>query len=287
MINRNNDSEKLITPINITWMITNRCNYHCEFCFRFFDKNELDYPTAKKITDKLIDGGMKKMSWAGGEPLLWPNMMDLIEYTSSRGVMTMIITNGELITKEIATRLKQTLDWLNLPLDGSTSEMSNRMTRKIGHFERTIEHLKNFQNTGVKLKINTVAASINIEDIVNMVPIIKRYKIKRWKIFQFYPVRGAAIDSRQKFELDVKKFEQVREQVNQMIDPQECMVVFENNKELDKSYFALTPDGLVYVSINGKDIFLGDLKTQEVRDIWDNPWLDKQKYWNRSNWIIE
>ena len=268
-------------------MITNRCNYNCEFCFRFTDKPELDYDTAKMIVDKLAAKGMKKISWAGGEPLLWPDMHKLIEYSATRGIITMLITNGELITDQMVPVFKSSLDWLNLPLDGSTPEMSDRMTRKIGHFQRTINLLSQFQDTGIKLKINTVASKINIDDIVNMVPLIKKYGIKRWKIFQFYSVRGPSLSSQDKFSLELTAFEEVRQKVMSMIDPEECMVVFENNNELDESYFAITPDGLVYVSVQGEDHFLGDLKTESVEQIWSKSKLDKQKYWARSKWVIE
>lgn len=285
--NAENPMQNNLAPINVTWMITNRCNYNCEFCFRFYERSELDFDTAKKITDKLVKAGLKKMSWAGGEPLLFPHMLDLIDYTHDQGVKTMLISNGELITDEMLGRFKSSLNWLNLPLEGASSEINERMTRKKGHFQRVVKILEKLQNTSVKLKINTVASNINIDDLIDMVPLIKNYKIRRWKIFQFYPIRGAAISSESKFSVETEKFEKVRKQILNMIDPNECMVVFENNEQLDESYFALTPDGLVYVSYKGRDIFLGDLKAQEVKEIWSHPSLDKQKYWKRSSWVLE
>jgi radical S-adenosyl methionine domain-containing protein 2 len=268
-------------------MITNRCNYNCEFCFGSFEEEELDLETAKKITKKLVDAGLAKISWAGGEPLLWPGIMDLIDYTRSLGVQTMLISNGELITDEVAEKLKTNLDWLNLPLEGSTSEMNEEMTRKKGHFERVIKLFKLFEHSRVKLKVNTVASKINIADIINMVPLIKKYGVKRWKIFQFYPVRGRAVEFKDKFLLDTNKFEQVRNQVLAQFEPDECMVVFENNEELEDSYFSITPTGLVYSSQAGSDVCLGDLKTQDIEDIVSHPALDKEKYWHRSKWVLE
>jgi hypothetical protein len=43
----------------------------------------------------------------------------------------------------------------------------------------------------------------------------------------------------------------------------------------------------VYVSVQGEDHFLGDLKTESVEQIWSKSKLDKQKYWARSKWVIE
>lgn len=277
----------LILPINVTWLITDRCNYDCQFCFRFLDRHEISFEKAQKIIDKLIAAGLKKISWAGGEPLLWPGMLDLIKYTHDREITTMLITNGELITEPMLDFFGENLDWLNLPLEGPSSAINDLMTRKAGHFERVIKILTRLKDTSVKLKINTVASAINIDALEEMVPIIKKYQVKRWKIFQFYPVRGQAIKARAKFDLEPSKFESARKKILAQFDPQECMVVFENNQELEQSYFSIAPDGEVYVSQNGKDLFLGNLATDSVESIWSSQALIKEKYWQRSQWIIK
>lgn len=281
------NQNKKIRPINVSWMITNRCNYNCEFCFGEFEEEELDLETAKKVIDKLQKAGLKKISWAGGEPLLWPHMMDLIDYTHSLGVTTMLITNGELINQQVLLKLKENLDWLNLPLEGSTAKMNELMTRKQGHFQRTVKIFDQLKDSQIKLKINTVATKINIDDIVNMVPLIDKYNIKRWKIFQYYPIRGRSIASQEKFLLELDEFEKVRNQVMAMVDSDKCMVVFENCEQLEDSYFSITPSGLVYVSKDDKDVTLGDLKTQSIEEIWSHVALDKKKYWERSKWVLE
>lgn len=272
-------------PINVTWMITNRCNYHCEFCFRFTDRKELDFATAKKIMDKLISAGVKKISWAGGEPLLWAHMLDLIEYSKQQGLQTMLITNGSLIKPEMYDRLEASLDWLNLPLEGPSKEINAKMTRGATHFDQTMKLLSAFKNRSVKLKINTVASPINIDYLVDLAQIIKNYKVKRWKIFQFYAVRGFSLKAKQKFTLNSEKFHQVEKQVRDKLKNYDCMVVFEDNRQLEKSYFALAPDGQVYVSDHGKDVFIGDLKKDDVSDVFFHPALDKKKYWQRNEWI--
>lgn len=274
-------------PINVSWMITNRCNYNCEFCFGAFEDEELDLTMAKKVVKKLAREGLKKISWAGGEPLLWPGLMKLIKYTQDLGIQTMLISNGELITDEVAKELKLHLDWINLPLEGSTSKMNDLMTRKKGHFQRVIRLLKLFQDSRVNLKINTVASALNVDDITNMVPIIKKYGVKRWKIFQFFPVRGRSLTNKNKFLLDTDKFMQLKKRVLGEFDSNGCMVVFETNEELEDSYFSITPGGLVYVSQDDQDVILGDLKTQTVKEIWQHPALDKEKYWKRSKWVLE
>ena len=45
-------------------------------------------------------------------------------------------------------------------------------------------YVKIINKTSIKLKINTVVCKQNIDDIQNIAKIIKKYKVKRWKIFQ-------------------------------------------------------------------------------------------------------
>jgi radical S-adenosyl methionine domain-containing protein 2 len=250
------------------------------------DRRELSFSQGKKIVDKLSEAGVKKLSWAGGEPLIWPGMVKLVEYTHSLGIMTMLITNGSLLNDKLLKRLENSLDWLNLPLDGASEHMNRLMTRDEGHFDRVIDILEKLKDSKISLKINTVISKINLGDVVNIVPIIQKYGVKRWKLFQFYPVRGMAVAYKDRFEVSTLEFERLRGQVEPLFSSGSCMVVFENNKELERSYFAIAPDGSVYVSYKQKDFFLGNLLTQSVEDIWKNKLLDKKKYWQRAKWIL-
>lgn len=271
---------------NVSWHITDRCNYNCEFCFRPVHGTEVTLIEAKTVIDKLASIGLKKISWSGGEPLLWQGIEDLIEYTKKKGIVTMIISNGELMGERNKKKLMENLDWLNLPLEGPNAEMNELMTRKKGHFDRTIKLMEWANKNKIKLKINTVASRINKDEIINMVPLIKKYKVERWKIFQFYPIRWVSRSNKGKFQMKESDFLRIKEEVEKLMEGFNCMVVFESNKDMDRSYFAIAPDASVFVSYNGQDSFIGNLLKDEVKLIWQNPLIDKLKYWNRSKWLL-
>lgn len=285
------DTKKLIKqyfPINVSWHVTFKCNYNCSFCFRPDFGEECNYQQAKKIIDKLAKAGLKKISWGGGEPLLWPKMISLIRYTHKKGIITMLITNGELITPKILSELVGNLDWLNLPLDGSNDVMQDLMTRKKGHFKRTINLIRYIRehNLPIKLKINTVASRINKDDIINIVNIIKHWQINRWKVFQFYPIRNVSRKNKVIFNMKESDFLRIKEEIVPLFWKSSQMVVFETNSDMERSYFAIAPSGKVYVSYKGKDHIVGDLKTDSVELIWEDEILDKVKYWERSKWVL-
>ncbi len=282
----------LINPINVSWHITFDCNYDCHFCFRPNFGNECTLTQAKRIIDKLAQTGLRKISWGGGEPLLWKGIFQLVEYTHSLGISTMLITNGELLTKGKLRSLEEVLDWLNLPLDGSNERIQQLMTRKKGHFNRTMD-LINFirkNKIRIKLKINTVASKLNKDDVINIAKIIKTKKIERWKVFQFYPIRQMGKKNRILFEMKVSDFLRLKEEILPLfksVKKGRQMVVFETNEDMERSYFAIAPSGKVYVSYKGRDYVIGDLKTDPVKKIWQNKLLDKLKYWERTRWVVE
>lgn len=110
------DSQKLYRlPWNmadngITWMEpTAQCNLHCYGCYRKNIKNshksmdeikhELDFIQKQRKTDCI--------SIAGGDPLLYPNILELVAEIKSRGIKPIVNTNGIALTKELLHDLKK------------------------------------------------------------------------------------------------------------------------------------------------------------------------------------
>jgi radical SAM protein with 4Fe4S-binding SPASM domain len=65
----------------------------------------MPYEQAEKIIDQAFDRGLKSVVYLGGEPLLYPNFWQLIDYMMRRNITPVIISNGTLITDSVASRL--------------------------------------------------------------------------------------------------------------------------------------------------------------------------------------
>ncbi len=94
----------------ITWLEpTAHCNLNCYGCYRKNIKNsnkpleevkhELDFFQSMRKTDCV--------SIAGGEPLLYPNIVELVADITSRGLKPIINSNGIALTKELLHELKK------------------------------------------------------------------------------------------------------------------------------------------------------------------------------------
>ena len=199
----------------------------------------------------------------------------------------MIITNGSLLNSEKLKLFGDNLDWITLPLDGSNEENQILVGRPPGHFSQVIKLLDQLKTGNYKLKINTVLCKQNFKDIENIAQLIKKYKIKRWKVFQFFPIRSASCAYKDKYEVSNHEFNQVKAKIKSLFKPDECSIHLASIKELENSYFCIDPNGIVYTTRRGKDYPLGDLKKQSGREIWENTTqFDKKAYWERTSWFI-
>lgn len=278
-----------LVPYNVSWLLTNNCNYDCGFCWRVLDRRNIGLAAALDVTEKLASAGMRKMSWAGGEPLLFRGIGSLIERTSAMGVETMLITNGSLIDRVFPSGLPEELDWLTLPLEGIGEAINTLVGRKPGHFEQVKDLIERYRSSSIKLKINSVATVKNVDNLLEIVPYLNLWEVQRWKVFQFYPVRGFAVQNQADFAISDEQFRDFRGRLLSRCRESgvSADVVVESTSDLDNSYYTLSPDGCVYVSQDGADYYLGDLKTDDPQVIFMDPRLDKDKYSARSEWVLD
>ncbi len=96
-----------------------KCNLDCAYCNEY-DKVSEPVPTEKMIEriDQLAAFGTSIIVFSGGEPLLHPDLDQLITRIRSHGVIAGLITNGYLLTKDRIEKLgKARLDYLQISID--------------------------------------------------------------------------------------------------------------------------------------------------------------------------
>lgn len=84
----------------IEWLIHNVCNNDCSFCgseFKDGSQRWLSLEEYKKILDRLVEAAGSDPLWiqiTGGEPTLFPELLELLEYIKSKNAYTSLISNG-------------------------------------------------------------------------------------------------------------------------------------------------------------------------------------------------
>ena len=70
----------------VSWMTTNKCNLKCSHCYQdagAAKEQELTTEEGKRLIDGIVRAGFKVMIFSGGEPLLRPDIYELVAYAAS------------------------------------------------------------------------------------------------------------------------------------------------------------------------------------------------------------
>jgi len=112
---------------------TRRCNLSCTYCNEFDDFSK-PVPLAEMLRriDLLADLGTSIISFSGGEPLLHPELDDLIVRIRRRGAIAGMITNGYLLTADRIKRLNRAgLEHMQISIDNVKPDDVSKKSLKV------------------------------------------------------------------------------------------------------------------------------------------------------------
>lgn len=119
-------------PIVAQIIPTRRCNLSCAYCNEF-DRVSDPVPLAElqRRIDRLADLGTTIITLSGGEPLLHPDVDEIIRHIRRRGAIATLITNGYLLTPALIQRLNAAgLDSMQISIDNvAPDEVSKKSLR--------------------------------------------------------------------------------------------------------------------------------------------------------------
>ncbi|MGE5111360.1 MAG: radical SAM protein [Acidobacteriaceae bacterium] len=110
-----------------------RCNLSCTYCNEYDDFSKpVPLATMRERIDHLHRLGTTIVTISGGEPLLHPELDDLIRYIRSKGIITGMITNGYLLTAERIHRLNRAgLDHMQISIDNVMPDEVSKKSLKV------------------------------------------------------------------------------------------------------------------------------------------------------------
>ena len=138
-------------PLLVQIIPIRRCNIDCGYCNEY-DKVSAPVPTdvMKRRIGKLKALGTSVVAFSGGEPMLHPDLDDLIRHIRSRGMMAGLITNGYfLVPKRIQALNDAGLDFLQISIDNvEPDEVSKKSLRVL---DRKLQDLKAYATFDVNI----------------------------------------------------------------------------------------------------------------------------------------
>ena len=194
----------------VDMQVTGKCNLSCDFC----DGAPKEYSGVvlsdiKRCIDKLVKAGLTTLNISGGEPLVRKDISEILEHAYSHNLEVYLSTNGLLLYRYLE-KIFPYIKTLGLPLDGSTSEMNQKMTRGEKQRDATVGWLRYFKENppSFLVKVGTVISAININDLLNIGNVIydpNVYSPDVWRLYEFTPL-GDGIYRKERHEISPQKF---------------------------------------------------------------------------------
>ncbi len=160
----------------LTISFNDNCMFRCKMC-QIWKKRErsaieIKAEGFKDVIRSLknIDGyEFKGITFAGGEPLVEPEILDLVSVAAHEGFFTVMSSNGYLIDEGMAKKIAFSgLNSINLSLDSHNPEMHDFLRGVKGSYQRVkeaIDNLSRFCNN-LSIGICTVIMKPNLDDII-------------------------------------------------------------------------------------------------------------------------
>jgi len=208
----------------VVWNITRACNLKCVHCYNDSGvgkaSNELSTDKAKEVIDDLARFGAPSVLFSGGEPLMRPDLFDLIEYAVGKGLRTVISTNGTLISEQTAAKIKERgVSYVGISLDG-IGPINDKFRGLEGAFDKAVKGIRNCQRAGVRIGLRLTLTQRNVQDLEGLFDFFETENIERACFYHLVPSgRGGAIStedlthaqSRSAIEMILAKTEQYKQ----------------------------------------------------------------------------
>ncbi|AKB52196.1 radical SAM domain protein [Methanosarcina barkeri str. Wiesmoor] len=180
----------------VVWNMTRRCNLKCVHCYAQAKdiefENELSTEEGKALIDDLASFGSPVILFSGGEPTMRKDLPELAAYAREKGMRAVISTNGTLIDREMAKKLKEVgLSYVGVSLDG-IRETNDKFRGMKGAFDAALRGLHNCQEEGIKVGLRFTINKQNVRDIPAIFDLLEEEKIPRICFYHLvYAGRGS------------------------------------------------------------------------------------------------
>jgi len=229
--------------IKVHWECWYECNLSCPFCYRT-NGSALTTKDARKMLRIVATSGAKHIVFAGGDPSLRRDIIELIEDARSLNLRVELQTNAQHIGKDLLEKLISDVEVVGLSLDGPDANTHDTIREKPGNFDSVLKLLQKLQENNVPVIIRSLVTKLNYHTIPDLSDVLKKFpNIVRWSLLEFSPV-GEGFLNRERYMLDKSTFELIVEKVRQAFG-KDKLDVYTADKKIG-TYALITPSGLLY-----------------------------------------
>jgi len=280
----------------VSWNVTNACNMYCAHCYRDAGckaEDELSTADAKKLLTEIKRAGFQIMIFSGGEPLMRPDILELVKFASDLGLFPVFGTNGTLITPQMAKDLKAAgARAMGISLDSLDAAKHDKFRSFPGGWQGAVDGMKNCKAAGLPFQIHTTVMDWNAPELEDMIDFAVEIGARAHHFFFLVPTGRAATIEEESLRAEqyedvltriMKKQQTVPIELKPTCAPQFLRIAAELGMKsrfhrgclAGLSYCIISPKGKVQPCAYLKE-YLGDVRETPFDEIWrNNPVLQK------------
>jgi radical SAM protein with 4Fe4S-binding SPASM domain len=297
----------------VVWNVSQRCNLHCAHCYA--DSADREYPNELTTEEglgligQLAEFGVPTVLFSGGEPLMRPDLFELAEAARQAGLRTVLSTNGTLIDRETADRIKQTgFAYVGISFDG-IGALHDKMRGKKGAFDEALEGIRNCKAAGLRTGVRFTLHALNRPDLSKIFDLAQAEadricvyhlayagrgdKIKRFDLEPHETAEAVEeiFDIVERFQAEGSELEvltvdnpvdhvallkRIRAKQPDRAEDVEQLLTWNGGNQSGIAVACVDPTGLVHPDQFSWDVTVGDLREQSFGEIWgpDNELLE-------------
>jgi len=292
-------------PIYVRIKPINRCTHKCFFCVYNSDysgmhenmskRDILDKDKLFEILDDFKEMGVKAITYSGGgEPLLYPHIVDTFKKTKDNGIDLSIITNGQLLKDE---KLQELIDskWVRISMDYYNEKQfsKSRFVPEKMFFE-IVDNIKTFlsiRNKNCDVSVNYIITKLNCETIIQAMNFLKELGVDNVRISPLWTNEFIEYhkDIKEKVISDINYSRKLLETETFKIYDSYNITDEQLSRKYNKCYVmqiipVIGADGNVYTCHNkayDKDGLIGNINDKSFKEMWFSK--STQEFFNKFN----
>jgi len=189
-----------MTLKDLTLEITRKCPMKCVLCSSEGGEplqDEFSLSELKDIVNQAKYLGVTEISLSGGEPLVYPHVLELCEYIAELDIKVSVYTCGNIFidndhVSSISLSFFQKLEKAGVnkivfSLHGSNQQVHDGITGKPNSFKNLFDSIKNVQKTNFGTEIHFVPLRDNFRELPSIISLVKEVGLKSIHILRFVP----------------------------------------------------------------------------------------------------
>ena len=272
-------------PLHVAYDITYRCNMRCLHCFNLSgERSDRGDELSDKEVLQFLEGDITiikpySFCFCGGEPFLRESLLYAgFEVLKAAGIKASLVTNGLLLTRQRARRLKEVgVYQVQVSLDGARACTHERLRQVSGSFHKAIHCIEGLVAEDMKVGIAFTPTKFNIDELEEVVRLVRKLGANVLRI-QPLMILGRAMPNQKEILPTPLQYRELIKRIQilkatetlgiEWGDPVEHLIRFRHMDDGFCPFVTVCADGSLTVSPY-LPLYLGNIRKHTLKEYWD------------------